>query len=97
MTTKSKTTKTTKATRTVKTPKVDRAVSQRVIESWANKKTAKARSTRTAVKVGREEFGSFLAAIVAKHLDPTNHRAYRIELKRTGKVEFRGVVFRVAA
>jgi hypothetical protein len=62
-------------------------------KSWLNKKTATARRTHHAVKVGGVEYPSTYQAFVALNLDTKKHIAFRKELKAAGKAKFDGHTF----
>jgi hypothetical protein len=63
-----------------------------VAKSWTDKATAKARTTRHAVRVGKEVYPSVRAAFVALKLPLGIHQRVRLVVKRDGKATVGDVI-----
>lgn len=78
---------------TEKKAKQKRTLADGVKASWSDAKVAKARSTKTKVKVGGEIYRSVCAAFLKLKLPMAKHIAVRKLLKEQGRVTFEGHVF----
>ena len=78
---------------TEKKAKQKRMLADGVKASWSDAKVAKARSTKTKVKVGGEIYRSVCAAFLKLKLPMAKHIAVRKLLKEQGRVTFEGHVF----
>lgn len=77
------------------TAKTD-ARSAAIAATWANKKVAAARSTRSHVVVKGVEYSSVKEAFVALDLPLQKHIPFRMTLKAAGRASFGGFQFKLA-